>query len=55
METEQGSRQRISGSFKIDEMNLMTWKIEDPEGRRWICERGVDISGDLAGQGCWQV
>ena len=27
--------------------------VTDAHGESWICDAGVDRSGDLAGQGCW--
>jgi hypothetical protein len=28
--------------------------VKDEKGRWWLCDKGVDRSHDLEGQGCWQ-
>ena len=28
--------------------------VKDQDGNGWLCDQGVDESGDLKGQGCWR-
>jgi len=28
--------------------------VADGHGNGWLCDKGVDESGDLAAQGCWR-
>jgi len=28
--------------------------VQDPNGDRWLCDKGVDPSRDLREQGCWR-
>ena len=28
--------------------------VEDQKGDGWLCDKGVDVEGDLKAQGCWR-
>jgi hypothetical protein len=28
--------------------------VFDGTGNHWLCDKGVDVRGDLAAQGCWR-
>ena len=28
--------------------------VKDQDGNGWLCDKGVDITGDLKKQGCWR-